>query len=684
MKKYKYYLKGLDCAACAMKLQEEIAKKKEYQNVVVNFSTLRLTFETDKTQGVKEEIVKIIKSVEPEVEVVNRLEEEKTSTPFLRLGIGILLALVGIYLPLPFYLNDIITVIAYLLLLSRTIKNAVQILKNSHSIDENFLVSISCIGAYLIGERIEGLMVIILYEIGKILEDKAIHRTRKSIKELMDINPEYANRKIGNTTEIVDPKELKKNDIILVKVGEKIPVDGKVRKGEAKLDTSALTGESNLRKVTVDEEVLSGSINVEGLLEIEVNCEYEDSTVNRILQLVENATDKKAKTETFVAKAAKIYTPIIILLAILVGIFLPVFTDATYETSIYRSLIFLVISCPCAIAISVPLSYFTGIGRASKEGILIKGSDYLDGLKELKAIVFDKTGTITTGSFAISKVTVIDETYNEEEILTLLAKGESFSNHPIAKCILERTGKVDSSDVSNYKEISGKGIEYEIGGVPIKAGTRSFCEYENGKEESKEKADTTIFLNKGEKTIASISISDGIKPGAKELIQKLSTRKIQTAMYTGDDETVAKAIAKKIGITEIKADLLPNEKYENLEEKIKNTKGKVAFVGDGINDAPVLARSDIGISMGNIGSSSAIEASDIVIMTDQLEKIDEAIEISNKTRRIIKQNLTFALATKVIILLLSIIGYAGMWQAIFADVGVTLLTILNTTKILKK
>ncbi len=680
LKKYKYYLKGLDCAACAIKVQEELAKHQPYQNVNVNFSTLRLTFETEEKGKVKENVKKIIAKVEPEVEVVDQLDEDTASTPFLKLGIGVFLGILGITTNFPYYISEILTILGYLILLSRTLKNAFQILKNSHSIDENFLVSISCMGAYLIGESLEGFMVILLYEIGKILEEKAIHHTRKSIKALMDIKPEYANRKEGDTVKKVDPQELKKGDRILVKAGEKIPVDGVVKKGEAKLDTSALTGESNLRPVTVGEEVLSGSINVTGLLEIEVTCEYENSTVSRILQLVENATDKKAKTETFVSKTAKIYTPIVIVLAILVGIFLPVFTSETYSTSIYRALIFLVISCPCAIAISVPLSYFTGIGRASKEGILIKGSDYLDGMKEVKTIVFDKTGTLTTGSFAVSKVERWDPNYSEEKILEILAKGESFSNHPIAKCILEKVKSVDTSDVSNYKEGSGKGIEYEIKGVKVKAGTKAFCGYEGENQEG-----TTVFLNYDGKIIASVSITDGIKEGAKELIASLSKRGIQTAMFTGDNEKVAESIAKKLGIKEVKANLLPEEKYQNIEKIMKETKdGKVAFVGDGINDAPVLARSDIGISMGNIGSSSAIEASDIVIMTDQLEKIENALEISDKTRSIIKQNLIFALATKVLILSLSIIGYAGMWQAIFADVGVTLLTILNTTRILKK
>ncbi len=684
LKKYSYILKDLDCAACAQKIQDELSKKPKYQKVNVNFSTLKLSFESEEEANMKEEIQKIIANIEPEVEVLDtheKIEKDHSKKSLLRLGIGIFSAIVGIYTTFPFYISEGIILFAYGILLFRTIKNAIQILKNSRSIDENFLVAISCIGAYFVGEKGEGLMVIILYEIGKILEEKAIHNTRKSIQDLMDIKPEYANLKKSSGFEKVSPETLLIGDKILVKQGEKVPVDGILIKGSGKLNTSMLTGESALVKVKEGDSILSGSINVEGLLEIEVTCEYKNSTVNRILELVENATDKKAKTETFVSKAAKIYTPIVLGLAVLVALLLPVFTDLTYWVSIYRALIFLVISCPCAIAISVPLSYFTGIGKASKEGILIKGSDYLDGLKDTRMIIFDKTGTITTGTFQVEKLDIYNPKYKEDEIRDLYAKGENFSNHPIAQCILEYIGtKVDTKLVKNYREVPGQGIAYELKNETVKIGNASFCDYKR-----KEKEDgTRIYLNYKKEVIASIQMKDGIKPLAKETIYSLKSMGIQTAMFTGDNKKVAQSIASKIGIDEVKAELLPTEKYQNLETLLKETTtGKIVFVGDGINDAPVLARSDIGISMGNLGSSSAIEASDIVIMHDELEKIPTAIEISKKTRKIIIQNLVFALATKIIILGLSVIGIAGMWQAIFADVGVTLITILNTTRILK-
>ena len=682
LRKYNYILKNLDCAACANKIQTELSKNKNYKHVRVNFSTLKLSFESEENDQIKKEISKIVKSLEPEVEVLeisDSIEEDKSQNSLLRLGLGVLLALIGTFTNLPFYLSEIITVIAYFVLLFRTTKNAYKIFKSSKSINENFLVTISCIGAYLVGEKFEGLLVIILYEIGKILEEKAINNTRRSIKDLMDIKPEYANLKTENGTETVSPDSLSIGDIIVIKAGEKVPVDGIVQVGSAKLDVAALTGESNLVTVNPNDSILSGSINTAGLLEVKVTCEYQNSTVNKILQLVENATDNKAKTETFVSKAAKIYTPVVLILAILVAIFLPLFTECTYTTSIYRALIFLVISCPCAIAISVPLSYFTGIGKASKEGILIKGSDYLDGIIEIKKIIFDKTGTLTTGSFELEKINILDFTYTEEQVLTILAKGESFSNHPIAKCILNEVENVDTRDVSNYKEISGKGITYEVSGKKVKVGNASLCDC----TEEEQEVGTIMYINHDNKVIASVVISDGIKKHSKEMIDSLKRMGIETAMYTGDNKKIAETIAQKLGITEVKAELLPTDKYANLEMTLNNTKhGKIAFVGDGINDAPVLARSDIGISMGGIGSSSAIEASDIVIMTDELKKIITAFDISYKTRKIIKQNLIFALSTKVIVLLLSILGIAGMWHAIFADVGVTLLTILNTTRIL--
>lgn len=684
LKKCNYTLKNLECAHCAQKIQLAVAKNEKFKNVNVNFNTLKLTFETDEANS-KKIVEEIIHKIEPEVEVLeeNEIKEEKKDIfPIIRLIIGIILAVIGCYVDMPGKLNTIITIIAYVILLFRTTKNAIKLIIKNKTINENFLITISCIGAYLVGEHMEGLMVIILYEIGKILEEKAINKTRKSVKELMNLKPEFATLKENG--ERVKPEDVQIGQIIVVKQGEKIPLDGVVTKGTAKLDTSALTGESNFRKVNENDEVLSGSINLEGLIEVKVTCEYENSTVSKILELVENATDKKAKTETFVSKAARIYTPIVLTLALLAAIFMPILVkNVTYSQSIYKALIFLVISCPCAIAISVPLSYFSGIGKASKSGILIKGSDYLDELKNVKTIVFDKTGTLTSGSFKISKINVLNEDYDEKTVLDLIAKGESFSNHPIAQSVLNEIDyDVDKTEVRDFKEVSGGGLEYKLGESIIKIGNSKFVDCETQKTETS----TVIYLKKDDQIIGNIVINDNLKKDAKETINKLSKLGICSKMFTGDNEKIAQYIAKQLGIKEFKANMLPTDKYSELEKIIKNrTKkdGRICFVGDGINDSPVLALADIGISMGGVGTDAAIEASDVVIMTDDLKQILKAIEISKKTGRIIKQNLTFAIATKILILLFSILGIAGMWEAIFADVGVTLITILNTLRILK-
>jgi len=687
LKKYKFILQGLKCPNCAGKIEQTVSKEDGIKNVVLNFNTSKLSFETDRQQ-VKELVKQIVFKIEPEVEVIEEgeIKEVKNNiVPILRLIIGVVLALIGGFASLPLYLNDILIIFAYVILLYRTFKTAVKLIIKSKTINENFLITISCIGAYLVGEHMEGLMVIILYEIGKILEEKAVNKSRKSIKELMNIKAEYANLKTKDKIEKVMPETVNIGDIVIVKQGEKVPLDGVIIKGTASLDIAALTGESILKEVKENDEILSGSIVVDGIIEFKVTEKYENSTVNRILELVENATDKKAKTETFVAKAARIYTPAVFGLAILVAVFMPlVIPNVTYSQSIYKALIFLVISCPCAIAISVPLSYFSGIGRASKAGILIKGSDYLDGIKDIKEIIFDKTGTLTTGNFNVSKINSLVEEFCEQDILRYVGIGERYSNHPIAKSILNKIDfNIDDIEIEEYEEVAGKGIQYKLEGNEIKIGNISFVA---GKEEMQEDG-TVLYVSKNGDIIGNIVIKDEIKDGAKETIINLNKLGIKTKMFTGDKKEVAEKIGKELGIIEINSEMLPDDKYKELEkiiEKYKETNSKVAFVGDGINDSPVLALSDIGISMGGIGTDAAIEASDVVIMTDELGKILEAVKISKKTNFIIKQNLIFAIGTKGLILILSILGLAGMWQAIFADVGVTLMTILNTLRILKK
>lgn len=686
MKNYKYILEGLDCASCAKKVEDKIASTDGYEDVTVNFSTLKLSFKTNKNNP-KKEIIEIVKALEPDVNVVdmeesNKKKDGKESFHIARIIIGILIYFLGTKLNFNTNIQIVLIIVSIIILLSRTTKKAfMQIRKGV--LDENALITISVIGACLVNKVMEGVMVITLYEIGKILESKAISKTRKSISDLMNIKPEYANLKNGEEYQQVNPEEVNVGDIILVKTGEKIPLDGIVLKGEAELDNSALTGESAFVKVKEKSKVLSGAINVQGILEIKVEKNYENSTVSQILNLVENATDKKAKTETFVAKAAKIYTPIVLGLALLVAIFMPILIKgSTYYDSIYKALIFLVISCPCSIAISVPLSYFSGIGKASKKGILIKGSDYLDGIKDIGQILFDKTGTITTGKFKVSKIKTYNGKYSENEILNYFAMGESFSNHPLAKSILEMVNdEIDTTKVKDFEEISGKGLKYTYNNMEIKIGNAEFVD-------SKEKIDekgTILYLKIEDEITGGIVLTDEIKSDAKETIKQLKELGIKTKMLTGDKKEVATRIAKEVNIDEVKSEMLPQDKYNELEKVLDNniTEKKVAYVGDGINDSPVLARADIGISMGGIGSNSAIEASDMVIMTDELKKIIEAIEISKKTNRIIKENLIFSIGVKILILLLSILGIADMWEAVFADVGTTLITIFNTIRILK-
>lgn len=688
MKKYEFILKDLDCAACANEIQEKLAKNPGLHNVNVNFAKLKLTYETD-TVSV-EEVRKAVKEQEPDVEMISEekmkeienKKESKTGVQIARLVVGTLIAGIGLYAKLPDTVSTIFIILGYAILLFRTAKNAFKMLFASKKINENFLITVSCVGAYLVGEHMEGLMVIILYEIGKILEEKSISKSRKSIKDLMNIKPEYANLKAENDIKRVAPEEVRIGDTILVKEGEKVPLDGIVTKGTADLNTASLTGESKLTQVSENKNVLSGSIVVDGMIEVRVTEEYENSTVSRILDLVENATDKKAKTETFVNKASSIYTPIVIGLAAIVAIFLPLFTDIPYtgnNGSIYRALIFLVISCPCSIAISVPLSYFSGIGKSSKEGILIKGSDYIDAIKDIKEIVFDKTGTLTKGEFEITKIDTF-ENYTEQEVLKYAVMGEKYSNHPIAKSIM-KANKEEIAEVQDFKEIAGKGLSYQYNGETVLVGNSVLVDANDSNEEGA----TKIYVKINDKLAGIIYLGDTVKEGVVETIKELKKLGIKTNMFTGDNKQIAEKTGKEIGIQNIKSEMLPQDKYNAFEEIInkKEEKAKVAFVGDGINDSPVLARADVGISMGGVGSESAIEASDVVIMTDNISKILDAIKISKKTCGIIRQNLVFAITVKVLILFLSTIGLSGMWQAVFADVGVTILTIFNTLRILK-
>ena len=686
MKSYRYTLQDLDCANCAKKIEDKITSNPDYKDVIVNFSTQTLSFKTDKKEGIEEEIKTMVKAVEPDTTVITTNKKQnnvqRNNKDIIRLVVGILIYLFGMYSKLGNPVMIICTVVSAIILLYKTAIKAVKQIRNK-VLDENTLIIISVVGALLIGKTMEGIMVITLYEIGKILEAKAVNKTRKSISDLMDIRPEYANLKDGENVKEVSPEKVEIGDIIVVKTGEKIPLDGEIIHGTAKINNAALTGESKLIDANVADKVLSGGINTDGLIEVRVEKTYENSTVSQILNLVENATDKKAKTETMVSRLAKIYTPIVFLLAILVAIFMPLIVDGvTYSQSLYKALTFLVISCPCSIAISVPLSYFSGIGKSSKRGILIKGSDYLDGFKDIGEIIFDKTGTITKGTFSVTQIETFDKEYNKNDILHYFGLGESFSNHPIAKSILNKVQeKLDTTKVEDYKEVSGQGIQYKIEDEHVKIGNESYVGY----NDTKKQIGTNLYISINEKVVGKIVLSDEIKSDAQKAINGLSKLGIKTKMFTGDSKEIALDIAQKVGIDKVEYEMLPQEKYLKLEKELEENKTgkKIAFVGDGINDSPVLARADIGISMGGIGSSSAIEASDVVIMTDELEKILEGIKISKKTNRIIKQNLIFAIGVKILVLALSILGVATMWQAVFADVGTTLITILNTIRILK-
>lgn len=675
--KYKYNIKNLDCANCAKKIEETLNKDKNIKSASVNFAKQTVIVETNISDPFNY-IKDIVEKIEPDAILSKEEIKETKNKDIYRILLGAFLGALGIIIKTPKYLSMILILLAYIILLYRTLTTAIKQLKNK-TINENFLVTISTIGAYLLGETHEGLMVIFLYEIGKMLESKAVNKSRNSVAELMNIKEEISNLKDNNRIKVVPTTEIKVGDIIVVKEGERVPLDGIVVKGETMLDTSALTGESLPVSVSTGDNVLSGSINKGGILEIKVSSLYKDSTVNKILELVENATERKTKVETIVSKYSSKYTIGVIIIAILTALFLPLFTNMTYTDSIYKGLTILVISCPCAIAISIPLSYFSGIGAASKEGILIKGSNYLDSIKDIKEIVFDKTGTITTGEFYISKINIHDKKYIEDQIMEIFAGGESLSNHPIAKSVLKNyTKEINHEDIKDYKEVSGKGIEFTYKKDKVRIGNAKFCK---NKEEN-----SNIYLMINNSIVADLEIKDEIKKDTIKTIQKLKNMNINIHMFTGDTKEKATEIAQQVGIDNINYSMLPSDKYTYLEEiiKKKTEKSIVSFVGDGINDAPVLKLSDLGISMGSLGTDSAIEASDVVIMNDNLEKIVTAINISKKTNKIIKENLIFALGVKLLVLVLTLIGISTMLEAVFADVGVTVLCILNTLRLLKK
>ena len=676
--KYKYNVKNLDCAMCAKKIEEALNKDKNIENASLNYSTLKLSFDTKLESNVLKYVNDIATNVEPDVVIYegdNTNDKDNNKIRIITLVVGIIIGILGMYLNIDSKYKNILIIISYIILLYRTFIIAIKMLVKSKTINENFLIVISVVGAYLINQAHEGFMVIVLYEIGKILEDVAINKSRRSIKELMDIKPNYANIKVGNNVKKVSPEEIKVGDILIVKTGEKIAIDGTIIKGSAKINSSALTGESKLKTFSEDMRVMSGMINEDGLIYIKAETIYEDSTVNKILDLVENASNNKAKTESFVSKASKIYTPLVVVLSILVTLVGSFVTDLSINDLIYRSLLFLVISCPCAIAISVPLSYFASIGSASKKGVLVKGSNYIDLLKDVNVIAFDKTGTITSGKFDKLELTLVDKKRDKKEIESIVVKGEKLSNHILAKSIVDSFSvKEDDKEVSNFKELKGKGITF----------TYNKKNYMIGNDKLSDVISKDVIgVVENDKLIANIDYLDEIKSSSYDLFKYLKNNNIKTLMFTGDTIDKANKIKKEIDIDEVYAGLLPEDKYELLKEEID--KGNiVSFVGDGINDSAVLALSHVGISMGSMGAESSVEASDIVIVNDDISKIKEAIELSKYTSLIVKENLIFAILTKVTFMVLGLVGIASMWEAVFADVGVTVITILNSIRILKK
>ena len=584
------------------------------------------------------------------------------------------------------WINSIIYIISYIIVGFEIVKKAIRNITIGKVFDENFLMTIATIGAFGIGEFPEAVAVMLFYQVGELFQSYAVDKSRKSISSLMDIRPDYANVERNGELQKVNPDDVKIGEIIIVKPGEKIPLDGNVVEGKSSLDTKALTGESLPRDVTEGEEVLSGCINLNGVIKIEVTKEYEESTVSKILDLVENASSKKSKSENFITKFAQYYTPIVVIIAVFLAILPPlIIKDAVFSDWLYRALSFLVVSCPCALVISIPLSFFGGIGGASKMGVLIKGSNYLEAIANTELVVFDKTGTLTEGVFEVQKIKAID--ISEEEVLKIAAYSENYSNHPIALSVKKAYGKeIDEKQIVKTQELSGLGIVARIGEQDVLVGNEKLMNEKQIKFTKCNDIGTILYVAIEKKYVGYILIADKIKDDAIKAIKGLKKNNIkQTVMLTGDRKNVGENVAKKLGLDKVYTELLPDGKVERVEKLLKerSEKGKLAFVGDGINDAPVLAISDIGIAMGGLGSDAAIEAADVVLMTDEPSKIVDTIHLSKKTMRIVKENIIFAIFIKVLVLVLSAFGVSTMWEAVFADVGVSVIAIINALRVLK-
>ncbi len=702
MLKKELIIRGVDCPDCLGKIEKKVAALDGVSSVLMNVIDKVLTVYVKESVNVEETISKIIELI-PKIEngaeayvkgkvksedldnneLLERKKEKKKLVAFF---IGVLFLILALIIRNPFTLQLTFYIVAFLFIGSDIVLKAVRNIFAGRVFDENFLMSIATVGAFCVGEYWEAVAVMFLYKIGQYLENKAVDKSRRSIKALMDIKPDYANLKLNGSIKKVSPDDVSIGDFILVKPGERVPLDGKVTDGNSTVDTKAITGESVPRNIKTGDSIYSGFININGLLTVEVEKSFSESTVSRILELVQNAGSKKSKTENYFTKFARVYTPVVVLAAVAIAVFPPlIIPSALFSVWIYRALIFLVISCPCALVISIPLTFFGGLGAASKRGILIKGSNYIEALNKVKTVVFDKTGTLTKGVFKVTEI-VVKNGYTKDELIEYAAIAESFSNHPIAISIKEASSRsVDSKNLLNYNELSGMGVSGEIDGKLLLCGNSKLLEKFNINFEKAEEIGTIVYISIDQKFAGYLVISDEIKEDAKEAIKALKELGVERlVLLSGDNMAAAGAVGKELSIDEVNAGLMPGQKVDELE-KIENEVsdgGKVVFIGDGINDAPVITRADVGVAMGGLGADAAIESADIVLMNDEPVKLAEAINIARKTKRIVYQNIIFALSVKLFFLILAVFGYATMWEAVIADVGVLLLVVFNSTRIL--
>ena len=704
----KYLLKGLDCPNCSAKIEKEVGELEGVALSEVNLmkQTLTVSMDHNKAASMLDMVTTIVHSHEPDVEVSEQkadtsvAPDKKEKTPVysdddkkltIRLISGAVIYAVGMgltlfgHVSLPVELG--VLIVAYIILGWDVVWQAVKNITRGQIFDEHFLMSLSTIGAFAIGEYPEAVAVMLFYQVGEFFQSLAVKRSRKSISDLMDIRPDSATVRRNGELVVVAPETVSIGELIVVKPGEKIPLDGIVTEGESMLDTRALTGESVPRSIRKGEEALSGCVNQSGVLTIKVTKSFGESTVTKIIDLVENASSRKAPTENFITTFARYYTPIVVGMAAILAIIPPVILGGGWSEWLRRGFVFLIVSCPCALVISIPLTFFGGIGAASKRGVLVKGSNYLEALNKVSVVVFDKTGTLTKGVFKVVDITV-EFGFTKEQVLEYAALAESYSNHPIAKSIQEAFGKtIDQSVLSGYEEISGHGIRVLIGGKRVLAGNSKLMDSEKVSYAACQSAGTKVYIAVDGRYAGCIVIADEVKDDSQNAIASLKKIGVEkTVMLTGDDEKIGKAVAEQLGLDEYYAQLLPDQKVEKLEylDQHKTKGSKLAFVGDGINDAPVLARADVGIAMGGLGSDAAIEAADVVLMTDEPSKLVDAIDVAKATKRIVMQNIIIALGIKSVFLILGALGIAGMWEAVFGDVGVTIIAVLNAMRILKK